>query len=49
MAQDLGSEFLVARVDGDKFDALADKFGINGYPTVKLLRKGESSPSKSEE
>merc|ERR1712113_1369045 len=51
VATEVGQDFVVARVDGEKFGALADDFKITGYPTVKLLRKGvqATESSKAEE
>eukprot|EP00301_Raphidiophrys_heterophryoidea_P022100 c6340_g1_i1.p1 GENE.c6340_g1_i1~~c6340_g1_i1.p1 ORF type:complete len:184 (+),score=54.93 c6340_g1_i1:34-552(+) len=51
VAATVGGQFIVARLDGEKFSSLADQFQITGYPTVKLLRKGVkgTEASKAEE
>jgi len=53
VAKDVGSDYLIGRVDGETYGDLADDFDISGYPTIKLLRKeAQSAPDfakKSEE
>merc|ERR1719265_326038 len=43
VAADVGQDYIIARVDGEKNVALADDWNIQGSPTVKLLRKGLKS------
>jgi protein disulfide-isomerase A1 len=35
--EEIGAEFLVAKVDTTKNDVLKDRFGVTGYPTLKLF------------
>merc|ERR1712023_132045 len=38
LAQAVGSDYLIGRVDGETYSELADDYQISGYPTIKLLR-----------
>merc|ERR1711988_378582 len=39
VAQAVGSDYIIGRVDGETYGDLADEYDISGYPTIKLLRK----------
>merc|ERR1712070_243611 len=38
LAQAMGNDIIVGRVDGETYVTLADDYDISGYPTIKLLR-----------
>lgn len=39
------SNVVLAKVDADKFKELGERYGVTGYPTLKLFTKGQTKPT----
>merc|ERR1712023_338324 len=53
LANAVGQDYLIGRVDGETYSDLADDYQISGYPTLKLIRQdkqqGTSKSAAAEE
>jgi thioredoxin-like negative regulator of GroEL len=44
LAQSLEGSVRVAKIDAEQSKALANRFGVRGYPTLLLFSQGETVP-----